>query len=90
MTIQASFAKKMTRSHECNHRLFALLGKDGQLDLAFLNVKNCARKFSLQEDNFIRPVPCNGLSFSCLKEKFFGIKYGFGSLPQLGSFPKSE
>ena len=56
MAIQTSFAKKMTGSYDCNHRLLALLGNDGQLDVASLNVKDRVRRVSLGEDNLIPPV----------------------------------
>ncbi len=47
MAIQTSFAKKMTGSYDGDHRLLALLGNDGQLDLALLNVKDRVRDLSL-------------------------------------------
>jgi hypothetical protein len=56
MAIQTSFAKKMTGSHDGNHRLLALLGKDGELDPALLDVKDRVRNFSLGENNLILPV----------------------------------
>ena len=40
MAIEASFAKKVTRSEDCNDRFLALLGNDRELDLALLDVKN--------------------------------------------------
>jgi hypothetical protein len=40
MAIQTSFAKKVTRSEDCNDRFLALLGNDGEFDLALLDVKN--------------------------------------------------
>jgi hypothetical protein len=56
MAIQTSFTKKMTGSHDCNHRLLALLGNDGELDLALLNVKDRVRNFSLGENSLILPI----------------------------------
>ena len=47
MAIQTSFAKKMTGSEHCNHRFLALLGNDGEFDLAFLDVKNRVRHVPL-------------------------------------------
>jgi len=84
MAIQTSFAKKMTGSYDGNHRLLALLGNDGQLDVASLNVKDRVRRVSLGEDNLILPVLCHGLSLAHLGEKFFGIKRGFDFLPHGG------
>ena len=40
MAIQTSFAKKVTRSEDCDDRFLALLGNDGEFDLALLDVKN--------------------------------------------------
>jgi hypothetical protein len=53
MAIQASFAKKLTWSQDCNHRLLALLGNDSELDLALLDVKNRVRDLPLWENNLI-------------------------------------
>jgi hypothetical protein len=47
MAIQTSFAKKMTGPQDCNHRFLALLGNDGELDFALLNVKDRARNLTL-------------------------------------------
>ena len=47
MTIETSFAKKMTWSQDCNHRFLALLGNDSELDLALLDVKNRVRDLAL-------------------------------------------
>jgi hypothetical protein len=56
MAVQTSFAKKMTGSRDCNHRLLALLGNDSELDLALLNVEDRVRDVALRENNLIRPV----------------------------------
>ena len=45
--LDAAFAKKVTRSEDCNDRFLALLGKDGEFDLALLDVKNRVRDLSL-------------------------------------------
>src|SRR3954471_21184043 len=84
MAIQTSFTKKMTGSHNCNHCFLALLRKDGELDLALLNIKDRVRSFSLGENNLILPVRGHGLSLAYLGEEFFGIKYGFDFLPHRG------
>ncbi len=47
MAIEAPFAKKMTGSQNCDDCFLALLGNDGELDLAALNVKNRVRDLSL-------------------------------------------
>ena len=55
MAIQTSFAKKVTWSQDGNHRFLALLGNDGEFDLALLDVKNRVRDLSLRENNLILP-----------------------------------
>jgi hypothetical protein len=85
MAIQTSFAEKVTWSQDCNHRFLALLGNDGELDLALLDVKNRVRDLSLRKNNLILPI--FGYRFSLARggEKFFGIKRGFNSVPHKGS-----
>src|SRR6266478_7576537 len=56
MAIQTSFAEKVTWSQDCNHRFLALLGNDGELDLALLDVKNRVRDLSLRKNNLILPI----------------------------------
>jgi hypothetical protein len=46
MAIQTSFAKKLTWLQDCDHRFLAMLGNDGELDLALLDVKNRVRDLS--------------------------------------------
>jgi hypothetical protein len=84
MAIQTSFAKKVTWSQDCNDRFLALLGNDGELDLALLDVKNRVRDLSLRKDNLILPILGYRFSLAHLGEKYFGIKRGFDSLPHKG------
>ena len=83
--IQTPFAKKLTRSEDCNHRFLALLGNDRELDLALLDVKNRVRDLSLRKNNLIISIFGYCFSFAHLGEKCFGIKRGFNSLPHKGS-----
>ena len=53
MSIQTSFAKKLTLFQDCDHRFLALLGNDGELDLALLDVKNRVRDLSLRKYNIL-------------------------------------
>src|SRR5258707_12372182 len=76
MAIQTSFAEKVTWSQDCNHRFLALLGNDGELDLALLDVKNRVRDLSLRKNNLILPLFGYRFSLAHLGEKFFGIKRG--------------
>jgi hypothetical protein len=57
MAVQTSFAQELTWSQNCNHRFLALLGNDGELDLAFLNVKNRVRDLSLRKNNLAIVFP---------------------------------
>src|SRR5437660_1743963 len=81
MAIQTSFAKKVTGSQDCNDRFLALLGNDGEFDLALLDVKNRVRDLSLRKDNLILPIFGYRFPLAHLGEKCFGIKRGFDSFP---------
>src|SRR5947208_16775987 len=85
MAIQTSVAEKVTWAQDCNHRFLALLGNDGELDLALLDVKNRVRDLSLRKNNLILPKFGYRFSLAHLGEKYFGIKRGFNSLPHKGS-----
>src|SRR6266446_1763741 len=81
MAIQTSFAKKVAGSEHCNHRFLALLGNDGEFDLALLDVKNRVRDLSLRKNNLILPIFGYRFSLAHLGEKYFGIKRGCNPLP---------
>src|SRR6476619_8642816 len=81
MAIQTSLAEKVTWSQDCNDRFLALLGNDGELDLAFLDVKNRVRGLSLRKNNLILPIFGYRFSLAHLGEKYFGIKRGLNFLP---------
>src|SRR6266478_7214904 len=85
MAIQTSFAKKVTWSQDCNDGFLALLGNDGELDLALLDVKNRVRDLSLRKNNLILPIFGYRFSVAHFGEKYFGIKRDFNSLPHKGS-----
>ena len=53
MAIEASFAKKVAGTQDRNDCFLALLGNDGELDLALLDVENRVRDLSLRENNLI-------------------------------------
>ena len=53
MAVQASFAKKVARSDDCNHRVLTLLGNDGELDLALLDVEDRVCDPSLRENDLV-------------------------------------
>ena len=53
---QAPFAEEIAGFQKCDHGFLALLGDDGLLDLAALNVENRIRRFALRVDNLILPI----------------------------------
>ena len=71
---QASFAAKFVRSKNCDNSFFALLGKDGDLDLALLNVKNRIRDIPLREDRLILAICGNGSPAVNCGQELFRIK----------------
>src|SRR5260370_26294899 len=75
--IQTPFAKKITRSQDCDHGFLALLGIDGELDLALPDVENRVCDLSLRKNNLILPIFGYRFSFAYLGEKHFVIKRGF-------------
>src|ERR1700692_2737234 len=82
MAIQTSFTEKVAGSQDCNDRFLALLGNDGEFDLALLDVKNRVRdlrrtrrvpeKSTLQEEKrceqLVQSRYCNVSNF----EQFLG------------------
>src|ERR1700724_4825076 len=90
MAIQAPFAKKVAGSEHCDHRFLALVGNDGEFDLAFLDVENRVGDLSLRKDNLILSIFGYRFSFAHLGEKYFGIKRGLNSLPHKGSLFRSH
>jgi hypothetical protein len=85
MAIQTSFAEKVTWSQDCNHRFLALLGNDGELDLALLDVKNRVRDLSLRKNDLILPIFGYRFSLAHFGEKFFRIERGLTSIPHKDS-----
>jgi hypothetical protein len=56
MAIETSFAKEVASFQDCDDCFLALLGNDGEFDLALLDVKNRVRGLSLRKDNLILPI----------------------------------
>src|SRR5260370_28930328 len=71
MAIQTSFAKKMTWSQDCNDCFLALLGNDGEFDLALLDVQHRVRDLSLSENNLILQIFRYRFSLAHFGEKNF-------------------
>ena len=56
MAIETAFAEKVTGSKDTDDRFLAMLGNDGELDLALLDVENSVAGFPLCEDDLILPI----------------------------------
>ena len=50
---QASFAAEFVRPQDRDDRLLALLGDNGDFDLALLDIENCIRRTALREDRLV-------------------------------------
>jgi hypothetical protein len=50
---QASFAAELVRPQDCDDGFLALLGDNGDFDLALLDIENCIRKTTLREDRLV-------------------------------------
>jgi hypothetical protein len=85
---KAPFAKKVAGSEHCDHRFLALLGTDGEFDLAFLDVKDRVGDLSVRKNSLILPIFGYRFSLAHLGEKYFRIKRDFSSLPHKGSLLK--
>ncbi len=84
---QAPFPKEIAGSQKCDHGFLALLGDDGLLDPAALNVENRIRGFALRVDILILPIIGNGSPPVHFRQKYFGIErelsFAFHSRPFL-------
>ena len=58
---QATFAEEIAGSQNCDDSFLALLGDNGPLGLAALNVKNSIRRIALSEYNLILPIIGNAI-----------------------------
>ncbi len=71
---QASFTAKVVLSKNCDHSFLALLGNDGDLDLALLDVKNKIGSVPLPEDRLIFAICGNGSAAVNCGQELFRIK----------------
>ena len=82
---QTALAKEIAGFQKCDHGFLALLGDDGLLDLAALDVENGIRGIALPEHDLILPIIGNGSSAIYLGEKHLGIErqlcFAFHSRP---------
>ena len=71
---EATLAEKVGRSQDSDDRFFAVLGNDGELDFALLNVKERIGGIALGENRLILTVGGDDSSFADLGQKGFGIE----------------
>jgi hypothetical protein len=74
MTIEASFPEEMAGPHDGDDGLLALVGNDGELDPAFLDVEDRVCGVSLGEHNGALAKFGNRLALADIGEKRFGIE----------------
>src|SRR5437899_9911940 len=65
--------KKSPVPQKCDHGFLPLLGGNGLLDLATMNVENRVRGFALRVDNLILPIIGNGSPPVYFRQKSFVI-----------------
>jgi hypothetical protein len=53
---QASFTAEFVRPQDCDDGFFALLGDNGDFDLALLDVENCIRRTALRKDRLVLSI----------------------------------
>src|SRR5450432_1386680 len=82
MAIEASFAKELTGPEDADDRFLPLLGNDGELDLALLDVKDRVRGVTLRKNDFILLEFGYRFSLAHLGKKFPWIKRSPGFSPQ--------
>jgi hypothetical protein len=82
MAIEASFAKELTGAEDADHSFLPLLGNDGELDSAFLDVKHGVRSIALRKNDLILLEFGYRFSFAHFGKKFPGIKRGPGLSPR--------
>ena len=55
---KAALAEEIVRAENCDHRFLALLGNNGDLDLALLNIEDGIRRFALRENGLVSFGTC--------------------------------
>ena len=73
---KASFAEKLARSKNCDDGFLALLGNDGELRLAFLDVEDRIASFALGKDDLAFAVLADAAAVPDVGEKRFCIECG--------------
>jgi hypothetical protein len=71
---QATLSEEIAGGQKCDDGFLALLGDNGPLGLATLNVENGIRRIALPEYNLILPIIGNAVAAVYFREKLFGIE----------------
>src|SRR3981189_2619479 len=71
---QAPLTAELPCSKNCDDRLLPLVGNDGNLDLALLDIEDGIRGIALREDNLILAILGYGSSLADFGEKGLGIE----------------
>ena len=71
---KTTFTKEVVHSKNCDDRFLASLRNDGDLHLAFLDVKDRVRRVSLRKDDLVLVVRANAPAFTNLRKKRFRIE----------------
>ena len=74
MAREASLSEEISGSQNGDDGFFALLGNDGELDSAFLNIKERIGGVALGENRLILTVSGDSSAFADLGQKGLGIK----------------
>ena len=71
---QATLAEKVAGLQNGDDRLFALVGDDGELEFAFLEIENGVRMVALREDRLALPVVHHFPARTDLSQEHLGIE----------------
>ena len=73
---EASFAEEFVRSENCDDGFLALLGNDGDLHLAFLDVEDRIRRVALRKDGLVLAYLADAAPSPTLARKALGSSAG--------------
>ena len=71
---QATLSKEVPHGQDRDHRLLALVGDNGELDLPFLDIEDSPSLVALRENLAVLQIVCMRLSFTDLGQKELGIE----------------
>src|SRR5581483_3827752 len=71
---EAGFPKEVSTLQQGDHGFFALLGDDGEFDLALLDIKHGIRRATLRKDYLFLPTLQDRFAAADFGEEGFGIE----------------